>query len=274
VLNLADFVGTGDIVFVTFDTLRYDVAQEEWLAGNTPNLAALLPPTGWEERHTPGSFTYAAHCAFFAGFLPTPSRPGRYPRLFAAHFLGSETTSPETLVFDAPDIVSGLKAHNYHTVCIGGVGFFNPQTPLGRTLPALFDEAHWSEQMGVTCADSTAHQFMLAAQILADQPKPVFLFINLSALHQPNYFYVKNRTQEIGDDKESHAAALRYIDTQLPILLNALRARGTAACIFCSDHGTTYGEDGYTGHRLAHPMVWTVPYTELLLGPIKDPASS
>jgi|GEM_PF-4288067 hypothetical protein len=29
--------------------------------------------------------------------------------------------------------------------------------------------------------------------------------------------------------------------------------------------GTAYGEDGYHGHRLAHPVVWTVPYAEVVL---------
>ena len=33
----------------------------------------------------------------------------------------------------------------------------------------------------------------------------------------------------------------------------------------CSDHGTAYGEDGYWGHRLSHPVVWTVPYAEFAL---------
>ncbi len=39
-------------------------------------------------------------------------------------------------------------------------------------------------------------------------------------------------------------------------LWSALRQRGRTYCIVTSDHGTTYGEDGYTGHRLAHPVVW------------------
>ena len=30
-------------------------------------------------------------------------------------------------------------------------------------------------------------------------------------------------------------------------------------CIITSDHGTAYGEDGWSGHRVAHPVVWTVP---------------
>jgi hypothetical protein len=37
--------------------------------------------------------------------------------------------------------------------------------------------------------------------------------------------------------------------------------------IACSDHGTAYGEDGHHGHRLAHEVVWTVPYAEFTLRP-------
>ena len=48
-------------------------------------------------------------------------------------------------------------------------------------------------------------------------------------------------------------------------LFAALQRRGPTLAILCSDHGTTYGEDGYTGHRLAHPVVWSVPYAEFLL---------
>ena len=43
------------------------------------------------------------------------------------------------------------------------------------------------------------------------------------------------------------------------------KGRRSALAIVCSDHGTAYGEDGYSGHRLAHPVVWTVPYAEFLL---------
>ena len=42
-------------------------------------------------------------------------------------------------------------------------------------------------------------------------------------------------------------------------------ARAPVLAIVCSDHGTAYGEDGYRGHRLAHPVVWTVPYAEFVL---------
>jgi hypothetical protein len=253
-----------DVLLLVLDTLRFDVATAEWQAGRTPNLARLVPG-GWEERHSPGSFTYAAHQAFFAGFLPTPADPlVPNTRLFAARFAGSETTGPGTKIFDAPDIVTGLRSEGWRTICIGGVGFFNPQTPLGRVLPGLFEEAYWEPRFGVTEPESTRFQFEFAETKLLENPdQPTFLFINVSALHQPNFAYL---TSKGPDTLESHAAALRYVDLQLPVLLRGLRRKKRPTfCIVTSDHGTTYGEDGWTGHRLAHPLVWTVPYAEALV---------
>jgi hypothetical protein len=263
-VNMNEVVGTHDVLFLVFDTLRFDVAVDEWRGGRTPNLARVLPATGWEERHTPGSFTYAAHQAFFAGFLPTPARPGRHPRPFAIRFGGSETTTGDTCVFDAPDLVRGFASRGYRTICIGGVGFFNPENPLGRVLPSYFDEAHWSVEMGVTDPRSTEHQVRLACARLEAVKERVFLFINLSALHQPNKHYVPGATE---DSKDTHAAALRSVDSQLPPLFEAFRKRGPTLALLMSDHGTCYGDDGFVGHRLAHPAVWTVPYAEVLLPP-------
>lgn len=263
-LDAGQLVGTTDVLLVTLDTLRYDVAAGLHAAGRTPYLSAVLPPGGWERRHTPGSFTFAAHAAFFAGFLPTPARPGRHPRPFALRFPGSETTTAETAVFDAPDVVTGLRGRGYHTICVGGVGFFNKLTPLGRALPELFDESHWSPRLGVTDPRSTEHQVDLALRRVADVPadRRVFLFVNVSAIHQPNRFYLPGAAE---DTVESHAAALEYADGHLGRLFAGLRRRGPWLAVVCSDHGTAYGEDGYTGHRLAHPVVWDVPYAEFVL---------
>ena len=257
-------VGIYDILLITLDTLRYDVARNLLAQGRTPNLAAVLPENGWEERHSPGNFTYAAHHAFFAGFLPTPVTPGVHPRLFALGFEGSTTTSDRTCLLDSANIVTGLAAKGYHTVCIGGVGFFNKLNPLGNVFPSMFALSYWSPELGVTNPNSTENQVALAQKILAQTPKNerLFLFINISALHQPNYFYLPDAKT---DTIESHAAALEYIDSQLGKLWDALRKRGSTFCLLCSDHGTTYGEDGYTGHRLSHPSVWTVPYAEFIL---------
>lgn len=263
-LRACDLIPSHDVLFVTLDTLRHDVAVRAMRENLTPNLKSLIPTGEWEERHTPGNFTYAAHHAFFAGFLPTPTHPGRHVRLFASRFGGSETTGDGTFVFDAPDLVQGLGQHGYHTVCIGGVGFFNKQNSLGSVFPAMFDESYWETKLGVTEPRSTEYQVDLAVQIVGRIPQEqrVFLFINISALHQPNRMYLPGATE---DSVESQLHALAYVDTQLPPLFSALQKRAPVFTIICSDHGTAYGEDGFVGHRVNHPVVWTVPYAEFVL---------
>lgn len=255
--------GSHDIVFITLDTLRYDVAQRLYDEGGLPVLGPHLPPGGWECRHTPASFTYAAHHAFFAGFLPTPARPGPHARLFATAFGGSETTSIHTCVFDQESIPAGLANLGYRTICIGGVGFFNKLTALGRVLPAMFQESHWHPGMGVENRHSTERQVALAiARLQACEAQRAFLFMNVSALHKPNRAYLPGCTK---DNLDSHAAALRYVDAALAPLLAACAARGPTFAIICSDHGSAYGEEGYQGHRLAHETVWNVPYAHFFI---------
>jgi hypothetical protein len=263
-IDVAPRIGTHDVLIMTIDTLRYDVARDALASGLTPNLAAVLPGSIWEERHSPGSFTYSAHHAFFAGFFPTPIDGAKHPRPFAMRFPGSETIGESTCVLDAPNLVAGLEARGYHTACVGGVGFFNKLSPLGCVLPALFAESHWSPDLGVTEPRSTENQVAMAISILERVPKDrrFFLFLNLSAVHQPNCLYLDGETE---DTIASHTAALAYLDRHLPPLFSALRRRWPTFTIVCSDHGTAYGEDGYRGHRLAHPVVWTVPYAEFLL---------
>ncbi|MEH0154430.1 STM4013/SEN3800 family hydrolase [Limibacter armeniacum] len=264
-MNANEIVGKRNIIMLTLDTLRYDVAQRLWESGETPNFKKLLP-NGWEKRHTPGSFTYAAHHAFFAGFFPTPVSSPKAPRLFATRFAGSETSTDETFLFDSPTIIEGLQEEGYRTACIGGVGFFNRQTPLSNVFPSLFMQSHWSPELGVTAIHSTKNQFEKARDILLspaqeERHKNVFLFINVSAIHQPNCFYLEGAEK---DSIESHAAALKYVDSQLPILMEAVKELGPSCWLMMGDHGTAYGEDGYEGHRLAHEVVWTVPYAEIL----------
>ncbi len=263
-LDANALIGTHDVLLATLDTLRYDVAETALQRGLTPDFARVLPGGAWEKRHSPANFTYAAHHAFFAGFLPTPVEPGPHGRLFAAQFPGSETTTPQTCTFDAGEIVTGLGGRGYHTVCIGGVGFFNKLSPLGRVLPELFAESHWSEELGVTDRHSTENQIALAEEIIGrlDPRQRLFLFLNVSALHQPNCIFLDGA---VADSPDSQAAALAYVDTCMPRLFAAMQRRAPVLCVVCSDHGTAYGEDGYFGHRVSHPVVWTVPYAEFIL---------
>ncbi len=263
-MNAKELIGTHDVLLMTLDTLRYDAAVRAVEEGKTPCLEGWLPRGRWEKRHTPGNFTYAAHQAFFAGFLPTPARPGKHPRLFATAFPGSETTTEETCDFAAPDIVTGFAERGYRTVCIGGVGFFNKLSPLGCVLPSLFQESYWSPEMGVTSPHSTEVQINQALKCVASlgRDERLFLFINISAIHQPNCLFSPGAT---GDTPETQIAALAYVDRHLPQLFQAMKQRAPVLCVVCSDHGTAYGEEGYAGHRLCHPVVWDVPYAEFVL---------
>jgi hypothetical protein len=264
--NMNQLVGTADIAMLVFDTLRYDVAATEFAKGNTPHLSRFFPD-GWEKRHSPGNFTYPAHHAFFSGFLPTPVDPNASrERLFATEFFGSETISERTKVFPTATIVDGFQKTDYDTICIGGVGFFNKQTALSSVFPDMFNESHWSEELGVTNQNSTENQIQLIQKRLETIPSQqrVFLYLNISAIHQPNYYYIEGKSK---DDLETHAAALRYVDSCLPPLFDTLKKRSETFIIATSDHGTLYGEDGYTGHRVGHEAVYTVPYMESILSP-------
>lgn len=261
-IDMNGIVGTHDLALVVLDALRYDVACEELAAGRTPNLAARIGV--WEQRHSPGTFTLSSHAAFFAGFLPTPARPGRHQRALALGFDGSETIGDTTCVLQGATIVEGLAARGYHTLCVGGVGFFNLKNPLGTVLPGLFAERYWDVSTGVTDPHCFENQIAIVERSLAAlrDDQLAFTFVNVPALHQPNHFYLPDGPER--DTKASHAAALRYIDVHLPRLFAAFDRRPTFA-IVTSDHGTLYGEDGFVGHRVAHPLVTTVPYAEVLL---------
>jgi hypothetical protein len=257
-------IGDHDFLWLTLDTLRFDVAQRAFQTKTIPNIASYMTDEGWELRHSPGNFTYAAHHAFFAGFLPTPATPGPHPRLFAASFLGSETTTPNTFQFEEANVIEALRNRGYRTMCIGGVGFFNKQTPLGLTLPSIFTESFWSTEMGVTCPESTENQVNLAIQLIrqSSPSQRLMLFINVSALHQPNFFYLKGAVR---DSAESQQAALCYVDRCLAPLFEEFQLRAPTFCLVTSDHGTAYGESGYHGHRLNHPVVGEVPYVDFIL---------
>ena len=125
-IDMHQVVGRANILFITFDCLRFDVARRCLAEGTTPQLARLLPADGWEPRETPGTFTLAAHLAFFHGFLPTPLGDATHPRLFALEFEGSLTIGPGTYTFAGVDnILAGFRRLGYRTFCVGGVGFFN-----------------------------------------------------------------------------------------------------------------------------------------------------
>lgn len=149
--------------------------------------------------------------------------------------------------------------------------FFNPATPLGAVTTRYFDTVLWSRETGVTDPDSTKNQVALACEhVRIDSAQPHLLFMNISAIHQPNCHYLEGCEQ---DNVVSHRRALEYVDGALAPLFEHIQQRASTVgrpcqIILLSDHGTTYGEDGFRGHGCAHEIVWTVPYAEARLEPV------
>lgn len=266
-VDMRKVVGSKDILFICLDTLRYDVAVQEEAAGNTPVLNAYGP---WQKCQAPGNFTYPSHHAMFAGFLPSPfeaKHVGERELLFFPKSIGLGSQVPEgAFGFSGSTIMEGLEKEGYATWCVGGVAFFDKRSDLGRVFPGYFRRSDWKPAFACPVKDSTKHQvdFILQKLETFKEEKRLFLYLNVDAIHYPNYFYLEGAT---GDSIASHAAALRYVDGELGRLFDGWRARrGGAFVICCSDHGTCYGEDGCQFHGINHPIVNTVPYKHFLIG--------
>jgi len=234
-------LGQANLLFVTLDTLRYDAAQQAWRTGELKTLGPYLD-NGWELRHSPASFTYAAHHAFFSGFLPTPARAGPHARLFASSFSGSTSIDESTYVFSQATLPEALQYEGYQTLCVGGTGFFNLQNEIGSVLPNLFETKLWSEDLSVSCHQSPQNQCKVAAEWISNRKEhPLFAFINCAAIHQPNWFYgqASDGVETQGTDTlDTHRHALVAFDCALQRVFTAL---------------------------LGHPVVWQVPYAEFWL---------
>lgn len=265
-VDMNQIVGKSDILFICLDTLRYDVAVQEEAAGATP----VLNRYGlWEKCQAPGNFTYPSHHAMFAGFLPCRADAGSIADrefLFFPKSIGLGRHVPEGAYgFSGSTVMEGLEKEGYDTWCVGGVAFFDKRSDLGRVFPGYFKKSFWNPSFSCPVKESTGNQvdFILKKIEKTDPGEHIFLYLNVDAIHYPNYFYLDGAS---GDSLESHAAALRYVDRELGRLFDGWKAkRGETFVICCSDHGTCYGEDGCQFHGINHPAVNTVPYKHFSL---------
>lgn len=264
-IDMNEVVGNCHVLFVCFDSLRYDVAYEEQCRGGTPVLNRYGE---WRKCQAPGNFTYPSHQAMFAGFLPVDEgvlNMKNREKLFFSEDIGMGRKAPEgAFCFDGATWVEGLARKGYDTYCIGGVSFFDNRTDIGKVMPSYFNHSYWNPSFGCKVKESPENQASFAVrkleQVLDD--RKIMMYINFSALHYPNYFYVEGAKQ---DCKEAQAAGLRYIDAEIERLFDSFRVKGDTFVICCSDHGTCYGEDGVWFHGVNHPIVNTVPYKHFFL---------
>lgn len=273
-VDMKQVVGSHHIVFLCLDALRYDVAKEEEDRGNTPILNFY---GSWIRCQATGNFTYPAHQALFAGFFPCVWEAKNHReriQLFFPENVGIGRKAPDGAYgFYQEHWIQALVEEGYTTCCIGGVTFFDKRSGLGKVLPSYFQHSYWNPSFAPTVRESTKHQVDFTIRWLEEQPQDqkILLYLNLSAIHYPNYFYLEPEMGRLPipayqkDTKESHGAALRYVDSELSRLFAALRGKGDTFVICCSDHGTCYGEDGCYSHGINHPMVNTIPYQHFFL---------
>ncbi len=264
-MDMNKIVGAYNILFVCIDSLRYDVAEEEQNRGGTPVLNRY---GRWRRCEAPGNFTYPSHQAMFAGFLPIDvgiKNMKQREKLFFSEDIGMGRKAPEgAFCFRGATFVEGLEKEGYETFCIGGLSFFDQRTDIGKVMPSYFMHSFWNPSFGPKVRESAKNQIDLAVKKISGVPEEqlMMMYINISAIHYPNYFYVEGAKK---DSVESHGAALRYVDAQLERLFYAFHEKGDTFVICCSDHGTCYGEDGYLYHGFNHPIVNTVPYKHFIL---------
>ncbi len=265
-VDMNQVVGAQDILFICLDTLRYDAAVEEEAAGGTPVLNRY---GSWEKCQAPGNFTWPSHHAMFAGFLPCRCHAKHVAdreMLFFPRSIGLGNRVPKgAFGFSGSTIMEGLEKEGYDTWCAGGVAFFDKRSDIGKVFPGYFQKSYWNPSFACPVKESTKNQvdFLLKKAEQADSQKRIFLYLNVDAIHYPNYFYLDGARE---DSYESHKAALRYADSELGRLFEGWkRYRGGAFVICCSDHGTCYGEDGCQFHGINHPVVNMIPYKHFFL---------
>ena len=265
-VDMNQVVGKMDILLVCLDTLRYDVAAKEEAQGTTPVLNRY---GSWKKCQAPGNFTWPSHHAMFAGFLPADCDAKNLAdreMLFFPKQIGMGKKAPRGAYgFSGGTIMEGLEKEGYDTWCVGGVSFFDKRSDLGKVFPGYFRKSYWNPSFGCGVKDSTKNQvdFLLKKLDGADLEQNIFMYLNVDAIHYPNYFYLEGGSY---DTAASHGAALRYVDGELGRLFDRWKEkRGETFVICCSDHGTCYGEDGCQFHGINHPIVNTVPYKHFFL---------
>lgn len=266
-LDMNKITGSCHILFVCIDSLRFDVAYEEEKSGGTPVLNRY---GNWRKCQAPGNFTYPSHQAMFAGFLPIDEEINnmkKREKLFFSADIGMGRKAPKgAFLFSQPTWVQELADIGYETYCIGGVSFFDKRTSLGSVMPSYFKYSYFNPSFGCKVKDSAKNQIDFALKKLSeiDDDKKIMMYINISAIHYPNYFYDQDK-KDRKDSVETHRLALRYVDSQLGRLFDGFAQKGKTFVICCSDHGTCYGEDGVWYHGINHSIVNTVPYKHFFI---------
>ena len=280
-----------NILFMTFDSCRLDTAAKVSLP-TLGQLSELIP------AETSGSFTYPAHMAFFAGFLPLQTNSdwrflNEYKRLWRS---GLARRSRAAITFEPPTVIEHFRKLNYHVAGWGGVQWFDSRNG-GNQLPRLFPEftyngvppGPWPIEVAKSELPLYYVDDVIERMRRLGQDESGFFFINCSETHFPYWTpnqapptdserrcleFVRHAAQQkvtfpdavplsigfLETLQEMQMQALSWVDKQLSIVFDfAKDLLNSTLVIACGDHGESFGENGRFGHGYPDPPVMRVP---------------
>ena len=198
VIDVPALIGTHDVLLMTIDTLRYDVARGRVANGTDAQPGGRPAGRVWEERHSPGSFTYAAHHGVLRRLPADPHHARQAPAAVRRPLPGQRDDHRADLRPRCARHRLGAGgarvSHDLHRrrrllqqaepagkrparpVCGEPLG---PRA--GRDRPAIRPRtrSRWPSTAGRDAGG-----------------RRVFLFLNVSAVHQPNCFYLAGRRED------------------------------------------------------------------------------
>ena len=260
-------------VLVTLDSCRYD----SLIKAATPEL----------DRHgkiysawSPATYTLPAHVSFFTGILPMVHEELPYlnrftKQLFKMHkagaSLGGEAGS-KTLNLKASkkDMIQGLRDQGFYTVGSGAANWFDKDV--------LVKNFNHFKYIRAQSAEAQCNYILKKLGQNATE-KRFFSFINFYETHTPYMHYGEDREEysmnardhmvfppyedskkknELGEKlHQAQIKAAEHLDTVLGKFLQLLPQN--TIVVITADHGEAFGEDGYWGHGIYHPLVMNVP---------------
>ena len=223
-------------VFITIDSLRWDVFQE----ANVPFLRSL---GDWKKACTQATYTFPAHMSFFVGKLPQTTDgtdfydavafrvdpEGHLKRNQQLYRLDNpEAPRAATATLNGRNIIEGFKRQGYTTVGTGAVSWFNPLLPAGRYLTESFDAFNFFEGPHHASHASARKQVDWAVCTLDGETAPWFLFVNFGETHHRfvyegcDWYDAPFTYGDAAECKAKQRACLEYLDGQIRRLLSSL----------------------------------------------------
>lgn len=251
-----------NIVVITLDSLRFDSA----LCANTPNLDTLFATASeqWHKCGAMGTYTLPAHVALLKdGHLP--SAPGcgipiYDPSVQKAFRMDLDLPPKDTLYLTppAPNLMRGFAQRGYHTIGLGGVGWFSSDRPTTTFWATeYFAEFYWKPEWSESANNAFENQIAFTRNngLLKRNNMKLFFFVNVASTHYPYMTY--------GASIQGQAKCLEYVDAHIQDLLDLVPK--PCHLFLMADHGDCFGEDGLWKHAFYHKKVMEVPFAQMVI---------